>query len=297
MVVTKVEIPDLPLANRGKVRDIFHVGDKLLIVTTDRISAFDVVLPDGIPDKGRVLTQLSAFWFERFTKVIPNHLVTTDAQQLPDGLGRFGEVLDGRSMLVRRAEPLPVECIVRGYLAGSGWREYRDAGTVCGQQLPEGLEQADRLPEPLFTPSTKADSGHDENITFEQMARMVGEGPAQTVRQVSIRIYNDAARHARKAGIIIADTKLEFGYIDGALVLIDEVLTPDSSRFWDAEEYRVGASPPSYDKQFVRDYLETLDWDKTPPGPALPAEVIEGTARRYREAYRRLTGRELQPAG
>ncbi len=293
MLVLNTELPGIPPASRGKVRDIFHVGPDLLIVTTDRISAFDVVLPDGIPDKGRVLTQLSAFWFRRFADVIPNHLMTTDPELFPKELHPFRDVLDGRAMLVKHAQPLPVECVVRGYLAGSGWREYQASGSVCGIKLPEGLEQAQELPEPIFTPSTKAQTGHDENITMEQMAGMVGKGPAEMAREVSLRIYNQAAKHALAKGIIIADTKFEFGFIEGRLALIDEVLTPDSSRFWDVGDYKVGVSPSSFDKQFVRDYLETLDWDKTPPGPGLPATVIEGTTARYREAYRRLTGNEL----
>jgi len=297
VVVTTVELPGITLVSRGKVRDIFRVGGDLLIVATDRISAFDVVLPDGIPDKGAVLTGLSAFWFERFTGVIANHLVTTDPGQFPEELAGYRRTLEGRAMLVRRAEPLPVECIVRGYIAGSAWREYRADGKVSGQKLPAGLRQAEMLPEPLFTPSTKAASGHDENISYDRMTNIVGDAAARVVRDAALRIYSEAAQYARERGIIIADTKFEFGFSDGAIMLIDEALTPDSSRFWDLAEYDVGISPPSFDKQFVRDYLETLDWNKTPPGPALPAEVIAGTARRYREAFRRLTGFELPASG
>jgi len=286
-------MPGIPLAGRGKVRDMFYVGQDLLVVSTDRISAFDVVLPDQIPDKGRVLNQISAFWFERFRKLVPNHLISANADMFPRELLPFKEMLAGRSMLVKYAVPLPVECIVRGYLAGGGWREYQTRGSICGIRLPSRLKQAEKLAEPVFTPSTKAQTGHDENITIEQMARIVGNSIAKQAREVSLRIYSAAAKYALSRGIIIADTKFEFGLIEGELVLIDELLTPDSSRFWDASEYRVGSSPQSFDKQFVRDFLEGLDWDKTPPGPGLPARVIEGTTKRYHEAFYRITGRKL----
>jgi phosphoribosylaminoimidazole-succinocarboxamide synthase len=278
---------------RGKVRDIFEVGENLLIVATDRLSAFDVVLPDPIPDKGRVLTQLSKFWFEKFSAVVPNHVVATRVADFPDVLRPYASQLEGRSMLVRRAKPLPIECVVRGYLAGSGWNDYQRTGAVCGIKLPAGMQQAEKLPKPVFTPSTKATTGHDENITQEQAAALVGADVAREVRAASLEIYKQAAEYARERGIIIADTKFEFGLFDGTLMWIDEALTPDSSRFWAADEYRVGVSPPSFDKQFVRDYLLSIKWDKTPPAPRLPAEVIEGTAKRYREAYRLITGSEL----
>jgi len=291
--VTRTELPGLELVARGKVRDIYAVGDRLLIISTDRLSAFDVVLPDPIPDKGRVLTQLSEFWFERFSELIPNHLLTCDVNEFPAGTEPYRDALRGRSMLVRRARPLPIECVVRGYLAGSGWKEYQASGTVCGIALPRGLKQADRLSEPVFTPSTKAQSGHDQNITPEQAAQLVGPGVAERVREVSLEIYRQAAEHALARSIIIADTKFEFGLVGDEVIWIDEALTPDSSRFWDFTEYRPGTSPPSFDKQFVRDYLEAAGWDKSPPGPSLPPEVIAGTSARYREAYQRLTAREL----
>ncbi len=276
---------------RGKVRDIYSVdAEHMLIVTSDRLSAFDVVLPTAIPGKGRILTELSNFWFARTGHLISNHLAAMPlAQALPDPEER--DLVEGRAVVVKRMRPLPVEAIVRGYLVGSGWKEYQRDGTVCGLSLPRGLAQAERLPEPLFTPSTKAEVGeHDENISFERMVELVGEPVANKVREVSLAIYGEAAEHARERGIIIADTKLEFGLdADGQVVLIDELLTPDSSRFWPADSYRTGISPPSFDKQFVRDYLETLDWDKTPPGPELPEEVAEKTAEKYREALTRLT--------
>ncbi len=276
---------------RGKVRDIYSVdAEHMLIVTSDRLSAFDVVLPTAIPGKGRILTELSNFWFARTGHLISNHLAAMPlAQALPDPEER--DLVEGRAVVVKRMRPLPVEAIVRGYLVGSGWKEYQRDGTVCGLSLPSGLAQAERLPEPLFTPSTKAEVGeHDENISFERMVELVGEPVANKVREVSLAIYGEAAEHARERGIIIADTKLEFGLdADGQVVLIDELLTPDSSRFWPADSYRTGISPPSFDKQFVRDYLETLAWDKTPPGPELPEEVAEKTAEKYREALTRLT--------
>ena len=293
MVVKQAELPGVKRLAQGKVRDIFEVGEHLLIVATDRLSAFDVVLPDPIPDKGRVLTQLSKFWFDRFRELVSNHVVETDATRFPASLTPYRDQLDGRAMLVRRARPLPVECVVRGYLAGSGWNDYQKTGAVCGIKLPAGMEQAEKLPEPIFTPSTKATTGHDENITQEQAAALVGADVAREIREVSLDIYRRAAEYALARGIIIADTKYEFGLYDGKLMWIDEALTPDSSRFWSVAEYKVGVSPPSFDKQFVRDYLLSIKWDKTPPAPHLPAEVIKGTSDRYREAYRLITGREL----
>ncbi len=285
-------ITSLPLVNRGKVREIYAIDDDhLLIVTSDRISAFDVVLPSTIPGKGEVLTQLSLFWFDKTAGIVPNQLTgMTLAQALPDPAERRG--LEKRSIVAKRLTPLPVEAIVRGYLIGSGWKDYQSTGQVCGIDLPPGLRMADRLPEPLYTPSTKAAIGdHDENIRFEQTVELLGEPLATTVRDISLRIYRMAAEHARRHGIIIADTKFEFGLdATGKLHLIDEVLTPDSSRFWPAQTWRPGISPPSFDKQYVRDYLETLAWDKTAPGPELPAEVIHKTAEKYREAQRLLTG-------
>jgi len=288
----KAELPGVPLASRGKVRDIFHVGGDLLIVSSDRLSAFDVVLEDPIPDKGKVLNLMSDFWFRRFADTAPHHMITTAVDEFPETLHRFRDVLEGRAMLVRRAEPLPVECIVRGYLVGSGWKQYQADRTVSGVKLPEGLRQADKLPEPVFTPTTKAQSGHDEPIPMSRVEELVGGSVARMVEDISLRLYIEGARYALEKGIVIADTKFEFGLIDGSLVLIDEVLTPDSSRFWDVDDHEPGTSPPSFDKQYVRDYLEGLDWDKTPPAPRLPAEVIEGTANRYREAFRRITGSE-----
>ncbi|GBE11644.1 phosphoribosylaminoimidazole-succinocarboxamide synthase [bacterium BMS3Abin12] len=286
------EVEGLALLHRGKVRDLYDVGDdRLLIVTTDRLSAFDVILPDPIPGKGRVLTAVSNFWFRRTQDLIGNHLTDTPlAEVVADAAQRAA--IDGRAVVVRRLEPLPVEAIVRGYLIGSGWKDYQSCGAVCGIELPAGLRQADRLPEPIYTPSTKAGTGeHDQNIAFERTVELLGRDLAERVREVSLRIYGEAADYARARGILIADTKFEFGLDEtGRLTLMDEVLTPDSSRFWPADQYRPGSSPPSFDKQYVRDYLETLDWDKTAPGPSLPAEVIHRTAEKYREAQQRLTG-------
>jgi len=286
------ELRSLPLLNQGKVRDIYAVGDDhLLIVTTDRLSAFDVILPDPIPDKGRVLHRLSTFWFARTAARIRNHLTDTRLDDVvPDEAERAP--LEGRSVVVRRCQALPVEAVARGYLIGSGWKDYQHSGKVCGIPLPSGLRQAERLPEPIFTPATKAEVGeHDENICFEQMADRIGGELAERIREETLAIYSEAAAYAADCGIIIADTKLEFGLDDdGELILIDEVLTPDSSRFWPADEYRIGISPPSFDKQFVRDYLESLDWDKKPPAPRLPPEIIEKTAAKYREAETRLKG-------
>jgi len=293
MLVTQADLPGFQRVGQGKVRDIFKVGEHLLIVCSDRLSAFDVVLPDPIPDKGRVLTQLSRFWFDRFKALVPNHVVETDVVHFPESLKPYAAMLDGRSMLVRRATPLPVECVVRGYLAGSGWNDYQKTGAVCGIRLPTGMKQAEKLPEPIFTPSTKATSGHDENITVEQMKSLIGAELGAQVARVSLEIYRQAAAYALGRGIIIADTKFEFGVFEGKLMWIDEALTPDSSRFWAVDEYHVGMSPPSFDKQFVRDWLLAAKWNKTPPAPRLPAEVIEGTANRYREAFQRITGASL----
>ena len=294
-VLFESKLTSLPLLARGKVRDIYAVGDEhLLIVTTDRLSAFDVVLPDPIPGKGAVLTAVSNFWFDRTRHIVPNHIADLAlVDVLPDADERAQ--VEGRAILVRKLRALPVEAIVRGYLIGSGWKDYQSSGQVCGIRLPDGLKMADRLPDALFTPSTKAEVGdHDENIDFSSTETLLGEEMAARVRDVSLQIYRQAADYALGRGIIIADTKFEFGVDDnGDLVLIDEALTPDSSRFWPEDEYSVGISPPSFDKQYVRDYLETLDWDKTPPGPTLPDEIIQRTAGKYREALRRLTGRDL----
>ncbi len=296
-VLLRTDIPTLELLHRGKVRDIYAHGENLLIVTTDRISAFDVVLPNGIPNKGIVLTQLSNFWFERLGGIVANHLVATAAEDFPADLRPYDDQLAGRSMYVRRADRFDVECVVRGYLIGSGWKDYQATGAVCGIELPAGLRQADRLPETIFTPASKADTGHDENISFEVMESMVGSEWAARLRDVSQRLYREAAAYAEERGIIIADTKFEFGLVDDELILIDEALTPDSSRFWPADQYRPGTSPPSFDKQFVRDYLSTLDWDKTAPGPELPDQIVVRTGEKYREAYETLTGRPLPEFG
>jgi phosphoribosylaminoimidazole-succinocarboxamide synthase len=287
-------IASLPRIGRGKVRDIYAVGgDKMLIVVSDRLSAFDVVLSDPIPDKGAVLTQMSNFWFEKLAHVVPNHLTGIDPESVVADEAEKAQVR-ARSVVVRKLKPLPIEAVVRGYIIGSGWKDYRKSGKICGIELPKGLQQAQKLPEPIFTPATKAAEGHDENISFEEVVKLIGRPLAEKVRDVAIRLYKEAADYAAGRGIIIADTKFEFGTdAQGNLVLIDEALTADSSRFWPADSYRVGISPPSFDKQYVRDYLETLDWDKTPPAPKLPAEVIEKTSEKYREALERLTGRRL----
>jgi phosphoribosylaminoimidazole-succinocarboxamide synthase len=287
------QLPGIALWNRGKVRDIYDLGEHLLIVATDRISAFDCVMPNGIPDKGRVLTGLSLFWFDLTADLVPNHLVSADVAEFPPSLAAAAEVLRGRSMLVKRSEVVPVECVVRGYLAGSGWREYQERGTVCGHPLPAGLRQADRLPEPLFTPATKAATGHDENISIARMRELVGAETAAALQDKSLALYRRAADYARERGILIADTKFEFGWCDGELLLVDEVLTPDSSRFWDAAQYAPGSSPPSFDKQFVRDYLESLGWNKEPPAPELPPDIVAQTRAKYLDAYRRLVGQDL----
>jgi phosphoribosylaminoimidazole-succinocarboxamide synthase len=287
---------DLPHVHSGKVRDIYAVGDdRLLMVTSDRISAFDVVMAEPIPHKGRVLTAMSAFWFDQLADVVSGHLISTDVADLPDG-ARSAAVdadLAGRVMLTSKAEMLPVECIVRGYITGSAWKEYRASGTMHGARLPDGLRESDRLPQPVFTPSTKAETGHDENISFAAAARLIGEALAAKVRDVSLELYRRGAEWARERGIIIADTKFELGLVDGELMLCDEVLTPDSSRFWPTDAWEPGATPPSFDKQPVRDYLDGLDWDKKPPPPPLPAEVVTTTGARYVEAYERITGRSF----
>jgi phosphoribosylaminoimidazole-succinocarboxamide synthase len=289
-------ITELPLWRRGKVRDVYDLGDRLLIVTTDRISAFDVVLPTPIPDKGTVLTQLSLFWFDLLKGVVPNHI---DASGKPvPVLEKYARDLEGRSMIVTRTEPLPVECVVRGYVAGSAWKDYRATGKVCGITLPSGLRESDRLEEPVFTPSTKAEEGHDENISFDRMAEIVGGDRAEELRALTLELYRRARAHAESRGIILADTKLEFGVRDGRVVWIDEAFTPDSSRFWPSDGYAPGRPQPSFDKQFVRDYLESIAWDKTPPAPPLPADVVARTREKYVDAYARLTGRgpETLPA-
>ena len=290
-VVRETNFAGISPAARGKVRDIYDAGDKLLIVATDRLSAFDVILPTPIPDKGRVLTQLSLFWFDLLRDVIPNHVVS--GTELPAAFDAYREDLAGRSMLVRKTEPLPIECVVRGYVSGSGWKDYQATGRICGIALPAGLRESDRLPEPIFTPATKAATGHDENISFERAASLVGHERARRVREISLEIYRHAAAYAEPRGILLADTKFEFGLLNDELIWIDEALTPDSSRFWPAVQYRPGGPQPSFDKQFVRDYLESIHWPKTPPGPELPPEVVSATRGKYREAYRILTGREL----
>ncbi|MCE2504764.1 MAG: phosphoribosylaminoimidazolesuccinocarboxamide synthase [Chlorobi bacterium] len=285
------DFPDLKLWWRGKVRDLYDLGDSLLIVATDRISAYDVVMNDPIPEKGAMLTQLSLWWFEQLSDIVPNHLLSADVASFPDECQQYREELEGRSMHVHKAHPFPVECVARGYLAGSGWREYKRNGTVCGLQFPEGLNQADKLPATIFTPATKAEEGHDENISFEQAAEITGLTVAERLRELTITLYEAGARIAAEHGIIIADTKFEFGLDDsGQIMLIDEILTPDSSRFWLAEEYKPGTEPVNFDKQYLRDWLDTLDWDKTPPPPQLPDKVVQETAERYAEALRMFTG-------
>jgi phosphoribosylaminoimidazole-succinocarboxamide synthase len=287
-----LDLPGIRKLRSGKVREVFDLGETLLFVATDRLSAFDVILPDPIPDKGAVLNQISAFWFERIS-LAQNHFITADFAKFPAQVQPLRAQLAGRSMIVRKTEPLPVECVVRGYLAGSGWKDYQATGGVCGHKLPPGLQLASELPEPIFTPSTKNEAGHDLNIDWEQCCAMIGQTAAQEVRDLSLKVYQAGKEHAAACGIIVADTKFEFGLTNSELLLIDECMTPDSSRFWPAASYAPGRSPPSFDKQFVRDYLETLDWDKTPPGPSLPKEVIEKTTLKYREAFRRLTNHEL----
>ena len=292
-VILETDLAGVERHGRGKVRDVYRIDDRLLIVATDRISAFDYILATGIPDKGRVLTQLSIFWFDFLKDLTPNHFLSARVEDYPDPLPGFRDRLEGRSMLVKRANMIEIECVARGYISGSGWKEYRERGMVCDIQLPSGLRESDRLPEPIFTPATKAQSGHDENISFERACSLIGEDLAKKVRDLTLSIYTRAARYAETRGIIIADTKFEFGFVGEELVLGDEVLTPDSSRFWPAETYRPGGPQFSFDKQFVRDYLESIHWNKQPPAPTLPAEVAEKTSDKYRQAYRALTGREL----
>jgi len=291
-VILRTEFSDIPLVKRGKVRDIYDLGDYLLLVATDRISAFDVVLPSGVPGKGRVLTQISVYWFERMEDIVRNHLRAENIIDFPDRLRKYSDVLEGRSMLVKKAEPIPIECVVRGYLSGSAWKEYTRSGSVCGIRLPEGLTESSRLPEPIFTPSTKEEEGHDINITFQDAENIIGRETAAMLRDTSLRIYSRAGKMAEQKGIIIADTKLEFGLYDNGLMLIDELLTPDSSRFWSLRNYAPSRNQDSYDKQIVRDYLLTLKWDKTYPGPELPLAIIEKTADRYQEILHIITGRK-----
>jgi len=290
-VLRETNFPGIAPASRGKVRDIYDLGERLLIVATDRLSAFDVVMPTPIPDKGCVLTQLSLFWFELLEDIIPNHVLS--ATQFPRPFDAYREQLAGRAMLVKKTKPLPIECVVRGYLSGSGWKEYKAEGKICGIPLDAGLRESDKLPEPVFTPATKAATGHDENIPFDRAAEIIGKPLAEKVRAVSLEIYNRAAAYAAPRGVLLADTKFEFGLLGEDLIWIDEALTPDSSRFWPAAEYRPGGAQPSFDKQFVRDYLERIQWSKTPPGPELPPDVVAATRAKYREAYRILVGHEL----
>jgi phosphoribosylaminoimidazole-succinocarboxamide synthase len=289
----QIELPGIPKIKSGKVREIFDLGDRFLLVASDRLSAFDVIMPNGIPRKGEVLTQISFYWFDRFASLVPNHLLARADDPLPPALQPFAAQLARRCMIVKKAKPLAIECIVRGYLSGSGWKEYQKTRTVCGLALPAGLTESAELPEAIFTPSTKAEAGHDENIPFAEAARIIGPDLAAQARDLSLALYRAGRDYARQRGIIIADTKFEFGVSDGRLILIDEVLTPDSSRFWPADQYAPGRGQPSFDKQFVRDYLETLDWNKTPPGPVLPADVVAKTSAKYLEAYERLTGKKL----
>ncbi|HLK47055.1 MAG TPA: phosphoribosylaminoimidazolesuccinocarboxamide synthase [Bryobacteraceae bacterium] len=293
IILLDTDLPGIPRHARGKVRDVYQVGEQLLIVATDRISAFDYILPTGIPDKGRVLTQLSIFWFDFLRDLTPTHFLTARVAEYPEPLRHYRDQLEGRSMLVKRAQMVEIECVARGYLAGSGWKEYKRQGTVCGIKLPPGLQDGSRLPEPIFTPATKAQTGHDENISFEKMVSLIGEDLSRRLRDLTLEIYTRAARYAENRGIIIADTKFEFGFVGSELVLGDEVLTPDSSRFWPAESYKPGGAQFSFDKQFVRDYLESIAWNKQPPAPPLPEEIAARTGEKYRQAYTALTGHEL----
>ena len=286
----QLDLPGVSKVRSGKVREMFDLGDRHRMVASDRISAYDVVMPNGIPLKGEVLTMFSHFWFAQFSDVVPNHLLAGADEPLPEAVRDYAEQIGRRAMVVKKAQPLAIECVVRGYLAGSGWKEYQKQGTVCGIALPDGLKNSSQLPEPIFTPATKAEEGHDENISFEQAVEIVGRDIVEQARELSIELYQRGRDHAAKKGIIIADTKFEFGLFDGELILIDEVLTPDSSRFWPADLYAPGKSQPSFDKQFVRDYLETLDWDKNPPGPDLPNDIVQKTSEKYIEAYTQITG-------
>lgn len=290
-VISQTDLPGLKLIGRGKVRDIYDLGDRLLIIATDRLSAFDVILPTPIPDKGRVLTQLSLFWFDKLADIVPHHVIT--ATDFSGQLAPHRAALEGRSMIVRRTQPIPIECVARGYISGSGWKDYRATGKICGIPLPAGLRESDRLAQPIFTPATKATTGHDENISFEQAAETIGLPLATRLRDITLEVYRRASEYAAARGIIIADTKLEFGLAGGELIWIDEALTPDSSRFWPAASYEPGKAQPSFDKQYVRDYLERIGWAKQPPAPALPPDVVSATRAKYREAYERLTGHSL----
>ncbi len=293
-IILQTDFKDLKLLNRGKVRDLYDLGDQLLMIATDRISAFDVILPNGIPYKGTILTLLSEFWFSQLSDIIPNHLLSTRVEEFPAVCAKYKDILQGRSMLIKKTRPLPVECVVRGYLSGSGWKDYQKSGTVCGIALPAGLVESSALGEPIFTPSTKADLGmHDENIDFTAAAKLVGQETAEKLSELTIAIYKKARTIAESRGIIIADTKFEFGTLNGEIILIDEVLTPDSSRFWPKDSYAPGKTQSSFDKQFVRDYLLSLDWDQKPPAPSLPEDIIQRTSERYIEAYQRLTGKEF----
>jgi phosphoribosylaminoimidazole-succinocarboxamide synthase len=291
--VYRTELPGMAAPSRGKVRDVYDLGDTLLLVATDRLSAFDCVFPDPIPDKGKVLNQLSAFWFERTRRLVQNHVIATDVSTFPEILRPHAATLSGRSTVAKKLTMLPVECVARGYLAGSGFKEYEERGTICGVKLPPGLKESDRLPEPIFTPATKAESGHDENISFDAVTGLLGGETAERVRELTLTLYREASRHASDSGILIADTKFEFGYDDATLTVADEMLTPDSSRFWPASTYRPGGAQVSLDKQFVRDYVEQLGWDKRPPAPGLPEAIILGLRTRYLEIFRRLTGRDV----
>lgn len=292
--LTTIDLPGIKHVRSGKVREIFDLDDKFLFVASDRLSAFDCVLPTGIPNKGKVLNQISAWWFEKMAKIVPNHMITADVSEFPEELQSHRNILEHRSMLVKKMEVVPVECIARGYLIGSGWKEYQQNGTIAGLPLRKGYRMADKLDEPIFTPSTKAEQGlHDENISYEKMDSLLGDETARKLKDLTLEIYRQAADYALEKGIIIADTKFEFGIADGDICLIDEVLTPDSSRFWPVSDYAPGSSPKSFDKQYVRDYLETLDWDKTPPAPELPSEIVAKTTEKYEEAYHRLTGKDI----
>lgn len=292
MIVTETNIKEYPLLTRGKVRDVYDLGDNLLIVASDRISAFDFVLPTPIPDKGKILTQISAFFFELTKNVLPNHIITLDVKKYPQDLQQYADILEGRSMLVKKAKRLDVECVVRGYLAGSGWKDYQKTQSICGIKLPAGLKESDKLPEDIFTPSSKAEQGlHDENITMEQAEKIVGKKWAAALKEKSLALYRKASDYARTKGIILADTKFEFGLVNDEMIVIDEMFTPDSSRFWDMSLYKPGQSQPSFDKQFIRDYLESIKWNKQPPVPKLPEDIVEKTREKYLEAYRRLTGK------
>jgi len=291
----KTSFTDVELFKRGKVRDVYNLKDKLLVVSTDRISCFDVVLPTGIPQKGEVLTQLSLFWFNFTKDIVDNHFISSEVSQYPKELHKYNGILKGRSMLVKKAKALPVECVVRGYLSGSGWKEYQQNRSICGIKLPQALRESDKLPEPIFTPSTKEDVGHDINVSQEYVENQLGKDVTDKLKEISIALYNKASRYAESKGIIIADTKFEFGIYEEKIILIDEILTPDSSRFWPKDQYKPGAGQPSFDKQFVRDYLETLTWDKTPPGPELPNDIVQKTSQKYIQAFTMISGKDIGP--